>query len=263
MRYQKFIPEGWFKKQRTINSNMLDNAIRTQEILEAKVTECDENYNLLLDFGENKKGIINRNEIELIGKNDKTNISTSKVNKYVQFKVKGIDESNNYILSRKDVEQDAITWLKNDVKEGNVLKGIVKSIQPYGAFVEIGGGVVGLVHIEDMSVARIKSPKERLHIGQKINIMVKSIDKEHGKIILTYKELLGTWEENAKKFKEGMTVKGIVRDTEKNKNGVFIELTPNLIGMAEYTEELKYGESVDVCIKRILPEKKKVKLTIV
>lgn len=178
MRYQKFIPEGWFKKQRTINSNMLDNAIKTQEILEAKVTECDENYNLLLDFGENKKGIINRNEIELIGKNDKTNISTSKVNKYVQFKVKGIDESNNYILSRKDVEQDAITWLKNDVKEGNVLKGIVKSIQPYGAFVEIGGGVVGLVHIEDMSVARIKSPKERLHIGQKINIMVKSIDKK-------------------------------------------------------------------------------------
>ena len=60
-----------------------------------------------------------------------------------------------------------------------------------------------------------------------------------------------------------MTVKGLVRDTEKNKNGVFIELTPNLIGMAEYTEELKYGESVDVCIKRILPEKKKVKLTIV
>ena len=51
--------------------------------------------------------------------------------------------------------------------------------------------------------------------------------------------------------------------SEKNKNGVFIELTPNLIGMAEYTEELKYGESVDVCIKRILPEKKKVKLTIV
>ena len=59
------------------------------------------------------------------------------------------------------------------------------------------------------------------------------------------------------------TIKGIVRDTEKNKNGIFIELTPNLVGMAEYTEELKYGETVDVCIKRILPEKKKVKLIIV
>ena len=263
MRYQKFIPEGWFKKQRTINSNMLDNAIKTQEILEAKVTECDENYNLLLDLGENKKGIINRNEIELIGKNDKTNISTSKVNKYVQFKVKGIDESNNYILSRKDVEQDAITWLKNDVKEGNVLKGIVKSIQPYGAFVEIGGGVVGLVHIEDMSVARIKSPKERLHIGQKINIMVKSVNREDGRIILSYKEMLGTWEENAKLFTAGMKAHGIVRETEKNKNGIFIELMPNLVGMAEYEEGLEYGQKVDVYIKKIDYERKKVKLLVV
>ena len=251
MRYQKFIPEGWFKKQRTINSNMLDNAIKTQEILEAKVTECDENYNLLLDLGENKKGIINRNEIELIGKNDKTNISTSKVNKYVQFKVKGIDESNNYILSRKDVEQD------------NVLKGIVKSIQPYGAFVEIGGGVVGLVHIEDMSVARIKSPKERLHIGQKINIMVKSIDKEHGKIILTYKELLGTWEENIQDIKVGTTIVGKAREVEKSKNGIFIELKPNLVGLAEYKDGIEYGQNVNVYVKKIIPEKKKIKLIIV
>ena len=263
MRYQKIIPEGWFKKQRTINSNMLDNAIKTQEILEAKVTKCDENYNLLLDLGENKKGIINRNEIELIGKNDKTNISTSKVNKYVQFKVKGIDESNNYILSRKDVEQDAITWLKNDVKEGNVLKGIVKSIQPYGAFVEIGGGVVGLVHIEDMSVARIKSPKERLHIGQKINIMVKSIDKEHGKIILTYKELLGTWEENIQDIKVGTTIVGKAREVEKSKNGIFIELKPNLVGLAEYKDGIEYGQNVNVYVKKIIPEKKKIKLIIV
>ena len=62
---------------------------------------------------------------------------------------------------------------------------------------------------------------------------------------------------------EGMTVKGIVRDTEKNKNGIFIELTPNLVGMTEYTKELQYGQTVDVCIKKIVPEKKKVKLVIV
>ena len=60
-----------------------------------------------------------------------------------------------------------------------------------------------------------------------------------------------------------LKVKGIVRDTEKRKNGVFIELTPNLVGMTEYTEDLKYGETVDVCIKKIIPEKKKVKLVIV
>ena len=102
-----------------------------------------------------------------------------------------------------------------------------------------------------------------MKIGQKIKCMVKCIDKDTGRVNLSYKNCLGTWEENAQKFKEGMTVKGIVRDAEKNKNGVFIELTPNLIGMAEYTEELKYGETIDVCIKKILPEKKKVKLTIV
>ena len=161
---------------------MLDRAIKTQEILEAKVVNCDENYNLHLQFDDNRTGIINRDEIELINnKNNATfkeNISTSKINKYVQFKVKGIDESNNYILSRKDVEKEAISWIKDEVKEGSILKGIVKSIQPYGAFVEIGGGVVGLLHIEDMSIARIKSPKERVRIGQKINIMVKSIDRE-------------------------------------------------------------------------------------
>ena len=150
-----------------------------------------------------------------------------------------------------------------EVKQGQIVDGIVTGIQPYGAFVKMDNGSDGLVYIEDLSVARIKSPKDRVKIGQKIKCMVKYVDKDTGRVNLSYKNCLGTWEENAQKFEEGMTVKGIVRDTEKNKNGVFIELTPNLIGMAEYTEELKYGDTIDVCIKRILPEKKKVKLIIV
>lgn len=266
MRYQKFIPEGWHINKKAINATSLDNAIKTQEILEAKVDRCDESYNLYLNFGDNKVGIINRDEIELINKKDsefKENISTSKVNRYVQFKVKGIDEQNNYILSRKDVEKDAISWIKSEVQEGNVLKGIVKSIQPYGAFIEIGGGVVGLLHIEDMSVARIKSPRERVRIGQKINIMVKSIDKEQGKIILTYKELLGTWEDNVKDIEEGTTIIGKAREVEKLKNGIFIELKPNLVGLAEYKEGIEYGQNVNVYVKKIIPEKKKIKLIIV
>ena len=149
-----------------------------------------------------------------------------------------------------------------EVKQGQIINGIVTGIQPYGAFIRMENGADGLVYIEDLSVARIKSPNDRVKIGQKIKCMVKYVDKDTGRVNLSYKNCLRTWEENAKKFKDGMTVKGIVRDTEKNKNGVFIELTPNLIGMAEYTEELKYGESVDVCIKRILPEKKKVKLIV-
>ena len=267
MRYQKFIPEGWYIDNKAIDGNVLNKAMQTQEILEAKVVKCDDNFNLHVQFGDDKIGIINRNEIELTASNDKTtfkeNISTSKLNRYVQFKVKGIDESNNYILSRKDVEKDAMNWIKDEVQEGNVLKGIVKSIQPYGAFVAIGGGVVGLLHIEDMSIARIKTPKERVRIGQKINVMVKSIDKEQDKIILTYKELLGSWEDNIQGIQEGTTIVGKAREVEKSKNGIFIELKPNLVGLAEYKDGIEYGQNVNVYVKKIIPEKKKIKLIIV
>ena len=153
--------------------------------------------------------------------------------------------------------------IKKDLKEGQKVDGIVKNIKPYGAFVEIGGGIVGLIHIEDLSVARIQTPYERLKVGQKAQVMVKSINRKQGKITLSYKELLGTWEENVKNFKEGMTVKGIVRETEKNQNGIFVELTPNLVGMTEYTEGLQYGQDVDVYIRKIDYDKKKVKLAVI
>ena len=150
-----------------------------------------------------------------------------------------------------------------EVTKGQIVDGIVTGIKPYGAFIEIENGPVALAYIEDLSVVRIKSPAERVQVGQKIKCKVKCIDENTGRINLSYKDCLGTWDENISNFKEGMTVKGIVRDTEKNKNGIFIELTPNLVGMTEYTEELKYGQTIDVCIKKISPEKKKVKLAIV
>ena len=141
-----------------------------------------------------------------------------------------------------------INFTEEDMYEGQILSGTVKSIKPYGAFIKLENGITGLAYIEDLSVARIKTPEERLKIGQSLQIMVKSIDREQKKVMLTYKELLGTWEENAEKFQEKTTVKGIVRETEKNKNGIFIELTPNLVGMAEYKENLEYGQEVEVYI---------------
>jgi len=151
---------------------------------------------------------------------------------------------------------------KENVKPGEIVSGRVKSIQSYGAFIELENGETGLAYIEDLSVCRIRSPKERLKIGQNVNIMVKSIGID-GKITLSYKEMLGTWEENISKFQVGTKAKGIIREPEKNKNGIFIELAPNLVGMAEYTEQYRYGEEIDVYIKKIIPEKKKVKLEIV
>lgn len=123
-----------------------------------------------------------------------------------------------------------------ELKEGQIVNARVSGMQPYGAFVEMEDGKSGLVFIEDLSIVRIKSPKDRVKIGQEIQCKVKSIDKKTGRINLSYKDCLGTWEENVKNFQEGMT---------------------------EYNENLQYGQSVDVCIKKIQPEKKKLKLTII
>lgn len=84
--------------------------------------------------------------------------------------------------------------------------GIVKNIRKFGVFVDIGGGIIGLLHIEDISISRIKSPEERFFIGQKIKVMIKSIDKENNRIVLSHKELLGNWEDNIQDFEEKMIV---------------------------------------------------------
>ena len=173
-----------------------------------------------------------------------------------KIKVDGINLEDIHTLEKK-------TRAIEKLEEGQIVEGIVTGIKPYGAFVKMKNELSGLVHIEDMSVARIKSPSERLKIGQKAKFMVKSIDRENKKILLSYKELLGSWDENVKNFEEGSTVVGIARETEKSKNGIFVELTPNLVGLAEYKEGIEYGQNVNVYIKRIIPDRKKVKLIII
>ena len=155
-----------------------------------------------------------------------------------------------------------VKW-DDSLKEGEIKQGTVRNIKPYGAFIELESGVTGLLHIEDISVARIKSPSERLKIGQNLNIVVKSIDREKKRIDLSYKELLGTWEDNIRDINTGEVIKGKVRETEKYNNGIFIELKPNLVGMAEYKPNVEYGQEVDVYVKKIIPEKKKIKLKII
>lgn len=163
---------------------------------------------------------------------------------------------------RRELSKENINWIQNEAHTGEIMNGTVKNIKPFGAFVEVDNGVVGLLHIEDISVSRIKSPEERFEIGQNIKVMIKSIDKEQNRIELTHKELLGTWDENVESYQEGEKVQGIVKETEKQKNGIFIELKPNLVGLAEYKEGIEYGNTVNVYIKKIIPERKKVKLII-
>lgn len=149
-----------------------------------------------------------------------------------------------------------------NINKGEIVKGTVRNIQPYGAFIRTDDGVDGLLYIEDISVARIKTPAERLKVGQKIDVVIKDIDKQKNRVYFSYKEMLGTWEDNIKDIQEKTIVQGTVKETEKNRRGIFIEIKPNLIGMAEYKEGLQYGQKVDVYVKKIVKEKKKIKLII-
>ncbi len=262
----QFLPEGWEENISDIQRENINEYIYKDSTLQGVVQECDKDFNLHVQLGNNIMGIMPREEVEAIHIEQdglpKQNLCTGKVHKYVQFKINGINEQNIPILSRKRVQEEAVEAIKNNLHVGDKISGIVKNITPYGAFIEIGGGVVGLAHIEDLSVARIKTPYERLKTGQKVDVVVKSIDRDTGRISLSYKENYGTWEENAQKFQIGDKVKGIVRETEKNKNGIFIELSPNLVGMSEFKPGLQYGQTIDVYIKKIDYNKKKIKLFI-
>ena len=84
---------------------------------------------------------------------------------------------------------------------------------------------------------------------------------DDGKITLSHKELLGTWEENAREFSPGQTVTGVIRSVEDY--GIFVEITPNLAGLAEPRENVRVGQQASVFIKSILKDKMKIKLIII
>jgi len=264
---QKFLPEGWNVEKENFNLEQLYEAKQNGTVIQGFVNKCDENYNLQIHLDRDIIGIIPRNEMDAMNQDDfgmtKQSICKNKVNQFVQFKVKEIYDENRLLLSRKEAGQEALDWVKSDLQEGSVVNGIVKNMRKFGAFVDIGGGVTGLLHIEDISVSRIKSPEERFFVGQKIKVMIKSIDKEKNRIVLSHKELLGNWEDNVQDYQEKMVVDGTVKEADQYKNGIFIELKPNLVGLAEYKDGFKYGQKVKVYIKKIIKDKKKIKLLIV
>ena len=241
----------------------LNKIYESGKIIECRVTKIEKEYDLIVDLGSGILGKIKREDISLV-KNEQglvpENIIVNKVGKNIKCKIIDIKHDEIY-LSKKEIEVEARKWIQNNLKPGMVLNGRVRNIQQYGVFIELLEGVVGLLHIEDISVARTKHPSERFNLGDKVKVVVKDFDRDTGKIVLSHKELLGTWEENAEKYKEGSEVYGIARDREKN--GIFVELTPNLVGLAEHKSGVEYGQKVKVYIKKIVTDKKKIKLVII
>ena len=165
-----------------------------------------------------------------------------------------------YLLSRAEAQRMCKAEYLDALIPGDILPCAVTHIEPFGAFCDVGCGISALLPIDCMSVSRISSPADRVSVGQQILCALKNRDVQ-GRFVLTIRELLGTWEENAAAFTAGETVVGIVRSVEEY--GTFIEIAPNLAGLAESCPDLRPGQAVSVYIKNILPEKMKIKLVIV
>ena len=164
------------------------------------------------------------------------------------------------VISRAAAQKRCKVEYLDTLSPGDIIPCVVTHIEPFGAFCDVGCGISALLPIDCMSVSRISSPRDRVRLGQQLFCAIKSRDAQ-GRFVLTIRELLGTWEENAAQFHVGETVVGIVRSIEDY--GTFVEIAPNLAGLAESCPDLSPGKAVSVYIKSILPEKMKIKLVIV
>jgi small subunit ribosomal protein S1 len=167
-----------------------------------------------------------------------------------------------FILTRAALQEDFYSAFLSNKAVGDIISGRVSGFSHSAAYIDLGCGVTALLPVSNMSVNRIQEPQDRLHYMQRIRAVIKSIDS-YGRFVLSMRELLGTWKENAALFEKGSTVCGIVRDIMDY--GAFIELSPNLAGLANFEENypVYYGETVLVNITDINPGKMKIRLKII
>lgn len=265
----EYLPEGFLLNTpeniaKISSEAAVFSCVNTGDILEAPCIVCDSRHNLVVDLG-NIRGIIPREEgaIGIAEGTTKDIALISRVNKPVCFTVKEITHDkigNAYaILSRKEAQERCREEYLNTLSAGDVIPARVTHLEQFGCFVDIGCGIPSLIPIDLISVSRISHPSDRFSVGMDIKAVVKAFDGD--RLFLSHKELLGTWQQNAALFENGETVTGIARSIEEY--GIFVELAPNLAGLAEPRADISVNQHVSVYIKAIIPEKMKIKLIIV
>ena len=195
--------------------------------------------------------------------------------KPLEFKVIKIDRRrSNVVVSRRAVvekentaERDA---LLENLKEGAVVKGVVKNLTDYGAFLDLGG-VDGLLHITDMAWKRVKNPAEIVNIGDEIEVKVLKFDRERNRVSLGLKQMGDDpWADLTKRYPEGTKLKG--RITNLADYGCFAELEEGVEGLVHVSEMdwtnknvhpsklVNIGDEVDVVILDIDTERRRISL---
>lgn len=249
----------------------LERAMMQGKILESVAVLCDSDLSLHVDLGC-MEGIIPRTEAVWCrpGEEIKDIAVITRVGKAVCFKVIGFErdgERTRAVLSRRAAQCECVHNHLAALTPGDIIPARVTHLEPFGAFVDIGCGMASLLSVDCISVSRISHPRDRFSGGAFIPVVVKQIDRAHDRIFVSHRELLGTWEENAARFSAGQTVAGIIRSIESY--GIFIELAPNLAGLAELRDsrapslDLTVGRSAAVYIKSIIPERMKIKLVLI
>jgi len=186
--------------------------------------------------------------------------------------VLGVDPAARRIsLGLKQVESNPWHELSGKYPVGTTISGKVRNLTEFGAFVEVEDGIDGLIHISDMSWSKIKHPSEVLKKGDSVEAQVLSIDADNQRLSLGLKQLqTGIWKEFFDKHKVGDVVEGkVVRLTNF---GAFVELAEGIEGLIHVSEfdssqggeklELRAGEPYQMKIIRLVPEERKIGLSI-
>ena len=194
----------------------------------------------------------------------------------VDVKVIRVDtKRNRAVFSRKalmvEEKRKAVAEIWNNLSVGDVVEGKVMRLTDYGAFVDIGG-VDGLLHISEISWGKLKHPEEILKIGDIINVKILSLNEEKGKISLGLKQTQPEpWTLVGDKYQVGDVLEGKV--VQIKEYGAFVELEAGLDGLVHISEiankrvenvfdELKIGQTVNVRIMEIDPDKRRISLSI-
>ncbi|MBR1780424.1 MAG: S1 RNA-binding domain-containing protein [Oscillospiraceae bacterium] len=265
----KYIPEGSLlhtpENRRAISSiDGLALAMQRRDILEGMVEKCTGGHDLVVRLGDGV-GIIPHDETALGAAEGtlKEIAVLSRVGRAAAFTVIGLEADNGAltpILSRRAAQaqvRSAITALP----VGSVVSARVTRLEPFGAFVDLGCGLTSMIPIDRISVSRISHPSCRFRPGQDICAVYRGVENETLHLLLSHRELLGTWAENAGRFAPGETVTGVVRGIQSY--GVFVELAPNLTGLADRYPGLEEDQRVSVFLKAILPQRQRIKLIII
>jgi small subunit ribosomal protein S1 len=195
--------------------------------------------------------------------------------KELEFKVIKLDaKRNNVVVSRRAVIEAESSAeresLLANLEEGHEIKGIVKNLTDYGAFVDLGG-VDGLLHITDMAWKRVKHPSEIVNVGDEINVKVLKFDKEKQRVSLGMKQMGNDpWQEIASRYPEGTKISGQVANLTDY--GCFVEIEDGVEGLVHVSEMdwtnknihpskvVNLGDTVDVMVLEIDEERRRISL---